>query len=42
MESSPVDDLRASGSYRKEMVNVLTYRAVLEALAHAERGDGKK
>jgi CO/xanthine dehydrogenase FAD-binding subunit len=42
MESSPIDDLRASGSYRKEMVSVLTYRAVLEALAHAERGDGKK
>jgi CO/xanthine dehydrogenase FAD-binding subunit len=42
MESSPIDDLRASGSYRKEMASVLTYRAVLEALAHAERGDGKK
>jgi CO/xanthine dehydrogenase FAD-binding subunit len=42
MESSPIDDLRASGSYRKEVVSVLTYRAVLEALAHAERGDGKK
>jgi CO/xanthine dehydrogenase FAD-binding subunit len=42
MESSPIDDLRASGSYRKEMVSVLTCRAVLGALAEAEAGDGKK
>ena len=42
MESSPIDDLRASGSYRKEMVSVLTYRAILGALAEAEGGDGKK
>jgi CO/xanthine dehydrogenase FAD-binding subunit len=42
MESSPIDDLRASGSYRKEMVRVLTSRAVREALTRANGGDGKK
>jgi carbon-monoxide dehydrogenase medium subunit len=38
-ESSPITDLRATGSYRKEMVTVLTFRAVSKALALAEKGD---
>jgi carbon-monoxide dehydrogenase medium subunit len=38
-ESSPITDMRASGSYRREMVRVLTFRAVSKALMLAERGD---
>jgi len=38
-ESSPISDMRASGSYRREMVRVLTFRAVSKALTLAERGD---
>jgi len=38
-ESSPITDIRATGSYRKEMVMVLTFRAVLKALALAEKGN---
>lgn len=36
-ESFPITDMRASGSYRKEMVRVLTVRAVSKALTLAER-----
>jgi carbon-monoxide dehydrogenase medium subunit len=38
-ESSPITDMRATGSYRKEMVRVLTFRAVSKALALVEKGD---
>lgn len=38
-ESSPITDMRATGSYRKEMVMVLTLRAVSKALALAAKGD---
>jgi len=34
----PIRDMRASGSYRKEMVQVLTYRALARALRLAEGG----
>ena len=34
----PISDMRASGSYRKEMVQVLTYRALERALRLAEGG----
>ena len=40
-ESSPITDARATGSYRKEMVMVLTFRAVSKALALAEKGDAE-
>ena len=36
-ESSPIDDLRASGPYRREIVSVLTYRTIQAALALAEK-----
>jgi CO/xanthine dehydrogenase FAD-binding subunit len=38
-ESSPITDIRATDFYRKEMVMVLTFRAVLKALALAEKGN---
>jgi carbon-monoxide dehydrogenase medium subunit len=38
-ESFPITDMRATGPYRKEMVRVFTFRAVLKALALAEKGD---
>jgi len=37
-DASPVSDLRASASYRKEMIRVLTTRAVEEARQKAEGG----
>jgi CO/xanthine dehydrogenase FAD-binding subunit len=36
----PISDLRASGSYRQEMVRVLTCRALARALRSAEGGRG--
>jgi carbon-monoxide dehydrogenase medium subunit len=35
-DASPITDMRASSSYRKEMVKVLTYRALLKALHQAQ------
>jgi len=37
-EVNPITDLRCSASYRKEMVKVLTYRALMESLQKAKRG----
>ncbi len=37
-EISPITDLRASGSYRKEIVKVLTFRALMESLQQAREG----
>jgi len=41
-ESSPITDIRATNSYRKEMVMVLTFRAVSKALTLTEKGDTRK
>jgi len=38
-ESSPITDIRATDSYRKEMVMVLTTRAISKALALSKKGD---
>jgi aerobic carbon-monoxide dehydrogenase medium subunit len=40
-EATPITDIRATGSYRKEMVKVLTYRALSKALDQA-RGETSK
>jgi carbon-monoxide dehydrogenase medium subunit len=37
-ESSPITDMRASGAYRKEMVRVMTYRALRASLHMAQGG----
>ncbi len=37
-EVNPITDLRCSASYRKEMVKVLTYRALIESVQKAKRG----
>ena len=37
-EISPVSDMRASASYRREVVRVLTYRALMIALQQAREG----
>jgi len=37
-EVNPITDLRCSASYRKEMVQVLTYRALMESLEKAKGG----
>jgi len=39
LDSMPVSDMRASSSYRKEMVMVLTLRAIEQARARAEGGN---
>lgn len=38
-ESFPITDMRASGFYRKEMVRVLCYRAILGAFLMAKEGE---
>ncbi|MBW2146407.1 MAG: xanthine dehydrogenase family protein subunit M [Deltaproteobacteria bacterium] len=40
-ESLPMTDMRASSDYRKEMVKVLTFRAIRQALTLAQRGEVK-
>jgi carbon-monoxide dehydrogenase medium subunit len=37
-DSSPLSDMRASASYRKEMIRVLTCRAIQEAQQRAKGG----
>ncbi len=41
LDSMPVSDLRASASYRKEMVKVLTLRAIEKARTLAEEGNNQ-
>jgi carbon-monoxide dehydrogenase medium subunit len=38
-DALPISDMRASGSFRMEMVRVLTYRALLDALQSARGGN---
>jgi carbon-monoxide dehydrogenase medium subunit len=40
-DSCPLTDMRASSSYRKEMVRVLTFRALMKALHLAQEGKAK-
>ncbi len=41
LDSMPVSDMRASSSYRKEMVKVLTLRAIEKARTLAEEGNNR-